>query len=218
MITAVFTIITPFAAKTSLYFLYAVRIIEGLGEGVTFPAMLAMIARWSSPEERSRFTAFSYAGSCFGTVISMPLCGYLCEKVGWESVFYVFGTVGIVWFIFWSLLVYDGPELHPRISPEESQFLQMSLSECESEKPSKIPWKQIVTSAPVWSIAVTHVTQSFGFYVLFTELPTYMKNVLNWDLKTKVNKTNFKRNSQVEAFYFRVFFLDCHILPCGLWE
>ena len=71
---------------------------QGLGEGVTFPAMLAMIARWSSPAERSRssfiinscpnefihnihfrFTAFSYAGSAFGTVISMPACGYLCE-------------------------------------------------------------------------------------------------------------------------------------------
>ena len=30
------------------------RIIEGLGEGVTFPAMLAFLARWAPPEERSR--------------------------------------------------------------------------------------------------------------------------------------------------------------------
>ena len=54
LVTAVFTLLTPVAAKTSLYFLYAVRIIEGLGEGVTFPAMLAMLARWSAPQERSR--------------------------------------------------------------------------------------------------------------------------------------------------------------------
>ena len=54
LVTAVFTLITPIAAKSSLYFLYAVRVIEGLGEGVTFPAMLAMIARWSTPQERSR--------------------------------------------------------------------------------------------------------------------------------------------------------------------
>ena len=79
------------------------RVIEGLGEGVTFPAMLAMLARWSSPAERSRwgpsllspaqhtltsprFTALSYAGSAFGTVISMPTCGYLCHDFGWEYV------------------------------------------------------------------------------------------------------------------------------------
>ena len=75
LVTAVFTLITPLAANSnSIYFLYAVqismrpptycpycprpaqvRVIEGLGEGVTFPAMLAMLARWSSPAERSRW-------------------------------------------------------------------------------------------------------------------------------------------------------------------
>jgi len=184
LITAVFTLVTPVAANRK-YLLYAVRIIEGLGEGVTFPAMLAMIARWSSPQERSRFTAFSYAGSAFGTVISMPLCAYLCENVGWESVFYVFGALGIAWFIVWSLIVFDGPDVHPRISESEKLFLQSCLDETQSERPKGIPWKDIVLSAPVWAITATHVTQNFGYYVLLTELPTYMKNVLNWDLKSK---------------------------------
>merc|ERR1712223_957569 len=113
LVTAVFTLITPLAANSnSIYFLYAVRVIEGLGEGVTFPAMLAMLARWSSPAERSRFTALSYAGSAFGTVISMPTCGYLCHDFGWEYVFYVFGSLGILWFFAWSVLVYDGPDVH----------------------------------------------------------------------------------------------------------
>lgn len=55
LVTSVFTLLTPMAAHTSLYLLYAVRIIEGLGEGVTFPAMVAMLARWSAPQERSRY-------------------------------------------------------------------------------------------------------------------------------------------------------------------
>ena len=44
----------------------------------------------------------------------------------------------------------------------------------------------IIKSPAVWAITATHVTQNFGYYVLLTELPTYMKNVLNWDLKNKV--------------------------------
>ena len=44
----------------------------------------------------------------------------------------------------------------------------------------------IIKSPAVWAITATHVTQNFGYYVLLTELPNYMKNVLNWDLKTKV--------------------------------
>ena len=55
LVTAVFTLLTPLAALTNIYLLYTVRIIEGLGEGVTFPAIYAMIARWAAPQERSRF-------------------------------------------------------------------------------------------------------------------------------------------------------------------
>ena len=54
LVTAVFTLLTPLAASTSLYLLYAVRMMEGLGEGLTVPAIYAMIARWAAPQERSR--------------------------------------------------------------------------------------------------------------------------------------------------------------------
>ena len=57
----------------------------------------------------------------------MPASGYLCDYVGWESVFYVFGAIGIVWFIFWCFLVFDGPDVHPRISEEEKAFIQVIL-------------------------------------------------------------------------------------------
>ena len=46
----------------------------------------------------------------------------------------------------------------------------------------------IFTSPAVWAITAVHVSQSFGAYVLLTELPNYMKNVLHWDLKNKVMK------------------------------
>jgi predicted MFS family arabinose efflux permease len=48
------------------------------------------------PTYGSRFVSFTYAGSTIGTVISMPVSGYLCDSVGWESVFYVFGVLGLV--------------------------------------------------------------------------------------------------------------------------
>ena len=40
----------------------------------------------------------------------------MAEKFGWESVFYTFGSAGCIWFIFWIVLVFDGPSVHPRIS------------------------------------------------------------------------------------------------------
>ena len=51
-----------------------------------------------------------------------PITG---QYVGWESVFYVFGSLGVLWFLAWSLVVYDGPDVHPRISCDEREYLQV---------------------------------------------------------------------------------------------
>lgn len=47
---------------------------------------------------------------------------------------------------------------------------------------TSIPWKSVFTSLPVWAIVVAHFCENWGFYTLLTELPTYMKNRLHFDL------------------------------------
>ncbi|XP_023326905.1 putative inorganic phosphate cotransporter [Eurytemora carolleeae] len=203
-ITAVFTLLTPLAAKTSIYLFYAVRVVEGLGEGVTFPAMLAMLAKWATPAERSRFVSYAYAGSSFGTVVSLPISGLLCDYVGWESVFYVFGVLGVVWFVGWIFLAYDSPEVHPRISEQEKIYIMSSLVESEMSKPKSIPWKGIVCSGPVWGIAAAHITQNFGYYVLLTELPSYLKIL---PLKSRI-RGFFHNKSPDSRFSLKLFIIS----------
>ena len=79
-------------------------------------------------------------------------------------------------------------KLYFRISEKERKYLQSCLEDKQLEKPKSVPLKHILMSPPVYAILVSHITQSFGFYVLFTELPTYMKNVLNYDMSSKVTK------------------------------
>jgi hypothetical protein len=55
------------------------------------------------------------------------LLGLLANKLGWESVFYVFGVLGIVWFLFWWWLVYDTPQSHPTITRQEKEYILRSL-------------------------------------------------------------------------------------------
>ncbi len=62
-----------------------------------------------------------------GNVVTFPLCGHLVSAYGWESGFYVIGSLTLVWAAFWYFFVFDTPEKHPRISASEKQVSDMKL-------------------------------------------------------------------------------------------
>ncbi|RXG59799.1 putative hexose phosphate transport protein [Armadillidium vulgare] len=114
--SAILTILTPMASRLGAGFLITVRVLEGCFQGVIFPAMNKLITRWYTTEERSKFTGIIFAGMDFGCVLTFPISGWLCESEflgGWPSVFYVFGTLSIIWCLFWFSLIRDDPKKHP---------------------------------------------------------------------------------------------------------
>ncbi|XP_029451481.1 sialin [Rhinatrema bivittatum] len=178
--TAVFTLLTPLAADLGVGYLLAVRALEGLGEGVTFPAMHAMWSSWAPPMERSRLLSLSYAGAQLGTVISLPVSGLICYYMDWTFVFYIFGACGIIWFIFWWWLVSDTPKTHRTISQSEKDYILSSLQNQLSAQKS-VPCGAMIMSMPLWAIIVAHFSYNWTFYTLLTLLPTYMKEILRFD-------------------------------------
>ncbi|XP_057596023.1 sialin [Hippopotamus amphibius kiboko] len=180
--TAVFTLFTPLAADFGVGALVVLRALEGLGEGVTFPAMHAMWSSWAPPLERSKLLSISYAGAQLGTVVSLPLSGIICFYMNWTYVFYLFGAVGIIWFTLWVWFVSDTPETHKTISRCEKEYILSSLrNQLSSEK--SVPWTPMLRSLPLWAIVVAHFSYNWTFYTLLTLLPTYMKEVLRFNIQ-----------------------------------
>ncbi|XP_017908354.1 PREDICTED: sialin isoform X2 [Capra hircus] len=180
--TAIFTLFTPLAADFGVGALVALRALEGLGEGVTYPAMHAMWSSWAPPLERSKLLSISYAGAQLGTVVSLPLSGVICYYMNWTYVFYFFGIVGIIWFILWICLVSDTPETHKTITPHEKEYILSSLKNQLSSQKS-VPWIPMLKSLPLWAIVVAHFSYNWTFYTLLTLLPTYMKEVLRFNIQ-----------------------------------
>ncbi|XP_074641328.1 LOW QUALITY PROTEIN: uncharacterized protein LOC141899073 [Tubulanus polymorphus] len=185
-IAALGTLLSPVAATVSPYFLILVRVIVGLGEGVAFPAMNSIWAAWAPPLERSRLTSSSYAGMQIGTVVTLALSGVLCEFAEWSSIFYISGGICLVWCVLWFALVYNTPEDHPRISTTEKEYIQNSLHGqiIDAQKDLKIPWSDIVRSAPVWGLVVAHLSATWLFYTFLTNIPSYINDVLELDIKS----------------------------------
>lgn len=181
--TAALTLLTPVTVQyLGLDAFIALRIIEGLGEGVTFPAMSAMWGKWAPLWERSKLAGFTYAGAQLGTVFSMPISGILCDSDflgGWPAVFYLFGVLGCFWFVMWMWIVHDTPAKHPHISIEERTYIETSIG---AKQRQRTPWKAILTSKAVWGICAGHFCNNWGFYTMLTCLPTYMKHILKFDI------------------------------------
>uniref|UniRef100_A0A672HXB2 Sialin n=1 Tax=Salarias fasciatus TaxID=181472 RepID=A0A672HXB2_SALFA len=181
--TVIFSLLTPIAADLGAGYLIAIRVLEGIGEGVTFPALYTMWAAWAPPLERSRLLTISYIGAQLGTVVCLPLSGEICFYLGWPYVFYIFGAVGLLWFVLWGLFVFDTPNTHPRISERERIYITSSLKNELSPSVDHIPWCSIVSSVPLWAIVVAHFSYNWTFYTLLTLLPTYMKDILGFSIQ-----------------------------------
>ncbi|KAH9509804.1 hypothetical protein Btru_045240 [Bulinus truncatus] len=184
MPAAILGLLSPISARGSPWLFLIIRVLIGVGESALYPAAQALFARWSPPSERSRLVGVSLSGGQFGNALIFPIGGLLCSSLGWDSVFYVMGAIGFVWCLLWFFLVYDSPSLSRRITPLERGYIQHHVLFKDGQKPQPVPWRAIFKSLPFWSILIGHTCGNYGLYMLLTQIPTYMKEVLKFDLKT----------------------------------
>ncbi|KAL6258390.1 hypothetical protein P5V15_010348 [Pogonomyrmex californicus] len=128
LLNLVASILTPIAARIHYWLFIVMRFLQGIGGGVSFPAMHVMIAKWAPLNERNVIASIVYAGTALGTVVSILLTGLLATNFGWESIFYVEGALCLIWCVFWWLIIADSPEKQTRfITQEEKNYIITSL-------------------------------------------------------------------------------------------
>lgn len=183
LISALLTLLIPVAARVHYILFILLRVAIGLVNGVVYPAMNVMVARWIPPLERPRFMSFTYMSNSLGTILTLPLCAVIADTMGWPAVFYITGGASLVWVAAWFLLMHDNPEDHPRISPEEKKYILEAIRAEQSQaKPTQTPWCAILSSLPLWAITVAHTGCMFGFNLLLTQLPSYMDSILGFSI------------------------------------
>ncbi|KAG6434415.1 hypothetical protein SASPL_106048 [Salvia splendens] len=174
------TMFTPIAARIGLPCLLVTRAFMGVGEGVAMPAMNNLLSRWIPVSERSRSLALVYSGMYLGSVAGLAASPALIHKFGWPSVFYSFGSLGSIWFALWLSKAYSSPQEDPSLSLEEKKLIVGG--NISKEPVSSIPWKKILSKAPVWALIISHFCHNWGTFILLTWMPTYYNQVLNFNL------------------------------------
>ena len=161
-----FTMLTPAAALVSLPMLIAARVALGAGEAAVFPASINMVGRWVPVQHRSQAVTLFTSGLSIGTMVSLPITGWLVRSYGWPMPFYAFGAVGLFWAVAWFGKVGSGRAVAAD-TPKEHRT---------------IPWARLLTLPAVWAIFVAHFCSNWSLYVLLAWLPTYFKTTFGVSL------------------------------------
>jgi len=174
-----FTIITPPAAFAGLTLLLLSRVGMGLGEAVTFPSIYSLFSRWLPITERTRAIGLNASAIPLGTVFALLLTPVIVLSLGWQWAFYLFGAVGIFWFLLWQRLAATEPRDHPKVSAAELGVIQSNRPvDTATQAP---PIRAMLGSMAVWAIIVSHFCSNWGGYVLLSWLPTYFAEGLGVD-------------------------------------
>ena len=79
----------------------------------------------------------------------MPLSGFIVDRLGWEAMFYVFGSLSLFWAIIWFYFARESPEKMSRINSDELAYIKSKITAPKTISP-KIPFKNIFLSLPYW--------------------------------------------------------------------
>nr|KAG5698662.1 hypothetical protein BaRGS_003176 [Batillaria attramentaria] len=183
-ISSFLNLLLPGAADVHYMVVIAVRVLQGLVEGVTYPACHGIWRHWAPPLERSKLATISFCGSYAGAVLGMPLSALCTRYLGWQSGFYVFGIMGLTWAVIWWFYSWERPALHPYISEEERIYIESSIGESSSivNKAATTPWLAFFSSLPVYAIMVANFCRSWTFYLLIISQPAYFEEVFGFNI------------------------------------
>jgi MFS transporter, ACS family, solute carrier family 17 (sodium-dependent inorganic phosphate cotransporter), other len=175
------TFVTPVAAAASFSALLAARVLLGLGEGVNFPSIHSLTARWTLPSERARVLSVNYSGMYVGTVAALSASPLIIKALGWPALFYISGALGAVWVAIWMYAAADRPETSSRIGSAELELIVSSRT--AAPRALAVPWGSILREKAVWAIVVAHFCSNFGFNILLLWLPTYLHHTFGVPLE-----------------------------------
>ena len=177
LLWSIFTMLTPFFAYNGFLALLFIRVLIGLGEGITFPSWHSLYARWIPFNERTRSIAITNSGMSVGTIFGYVAAALIIASYSWEWVFYSFGILGLVWFIFWNKNFTSDPRDHKHISSEE---LELIKSEAPADsKASKLPLRKLLTNLPFIAITVATFCNNWALFTFISYLPKYVNSPMS---------------------------------------
>ena len=171
LLWSLFTVLTGFT--TGLISLIFVRFLFGVGEAGVFPTAAGVISRWFPVGETARSINATTIGQTVSLMIAPLIIVPLAVWLGWRSVFFINGFIGLIWV--W--ICYDWFRNNPSEMKGISETEKTFIEEHRKFKPhhEKFNLKLVLKSRSLLALTGIHFCANWGFYFFIAWLPVYLR-------------------------------------------
>lgn len=137
----------------------------GIGESGNFPAAIKTVAEWFPKKDRAFATGIFDASTSVGAILAPFIVAAVVSKDGnnWQIPFLFTGVLSAIWVYLW-LKTYHKPEVHPKLSKAELDYIN---SDSLEETTENIPWVKLLPKRETWAFSLTTITDAVWWFYLF---------------------------------------------------
>ena len=173
---------TATGLTSNVTLLIIIRFMLGVVESAVMPAMLILLSRWFTKNERSRANTFLILGNPVTILWMSVLSGYLIDAVGWRGMFILEGIPAIIWAFLWWRWISDSPEKASWLPADEKEQLSAQLKkEQEHIRPVK-NYMVAFRSPAVILLSLQYALWSIGVYGFVMWLPSMIRSAPDMDI------------------------------------
>jgi ACS family hexuronate transporter-like MFS transporter len=142
------------------------RFLLGLGESANWPGATKAVSEWFPRKESGWAVALFDSGSSIGGAVAPFIVLSAYHYFGtWRPAFIVTGSLGLLWLVLWRLS-YHAPEHHPRISPEEREYIISGREETAGGSSMRLSYGTLFRLPQTWGIVIgKSLTDPVWFFI-----------------------------------------------------
>ncbi|RUS78950.1 hypothetical protein EGW08_013291 [Elysia chlorotica] len=157
-----------------------IRVLNGFFESSMQPAALVITKSWAFKGEESTFLSMVLLGTYLSPALASFFVGACLCYISWNASLYILAGLLIIWAVLWCGLSYNSPLNCPHISDSDWKRYKEEQSSGLSgfcSKGHKVPWRDILTSKPVWAIWMAVANKNSNLVVVSSLVPLFFKEV-----------------------------------------
>jgi sugar phosphate permease len=168
---------------TGFFQIFILRVFLGMAEGPAFPALTRVSSDWLPTCERAKALAFGLSAVTFSSVIGAPFISQLIIHFGWRTMFFILGSLGIIWSSIWYVVFQDKPTDSRWMSKAEKEYIQKGMV-VKKQTGKTINFKYLITHPILLISYFCYFCLGYMLTFSISWLPGYLHQVHHLSLET----------------------------------